>query len=75
MKKEKKRITFKRVCDDLLIGFVVGYVILAIVLRVLGAMKVIEYNCFQTTMIIVGAIIFVICFIRYRVEKVKELQQ
>lgn len=75
MKEEKKRrITFKRVCDDLLIGFDVGYVVLAIVLRVLGAMKVIEYNYFQPPMVIAGIILFILGVIRYRIEKARESQ-
>ncbi len=51
-KEKKKQLTLRRACDDLLIGFVVGYVMLVVLLKVLEVMKVIEYDNFQPTMII-----------------------
>lgn len=68
MRKEKKRITFKRVCDDLIIGSVIGYFITVIAVQVLNIMQIVDYSKFKTVLMVIGLIITVVCLIRYTVE-------
>lgn len=77
MNKENKktRYTLKRAVDDLIVGSVIGYVIAVIIVKVLDVKGLIQYDNIQPIMIIAAGIIFVICFIRYRVEKVRKSQQ
>lgn len=77
MNKENKktRYTLKRAVDDLIVGSVIGYVIAVIIVKVLDVRGLIQYDNVQPVMIIAAVIIFVICFIRYRVEKVRKSQQ
>lgn len=71
----KRRWTLKRVVDDLIVSCVIGYIIALIIIKALSAKEIIQYADVQPVMIIAAVIIFVICFIRYRVEKVRKSQQ
>lgn len=72
---KKKRRTVKRVCDDLIVSCVIGYIIALIIIKALSAKEIIRYDDVQPVMLIAAGVVFAICVIRYVVEKAKESKQ